>query len=72
MLCIICVAEKMYSARTRIFDYASEGVATYVTVIFKYPRVLIEDRILFLMQSLATTNKIKLSIYFPNPWLNRH
>jgi hypothetical protein len=71
MLCIVCVAEIMYLARTRIFDFASEGVATYVTVIFKYPRVLIDNRILFFVQSLAITSEIKLSIYFVNPWLNR-
>jgi hypothetical protein len=71
MLCIICVAEIMYLARTRIFDFASEGAATYVTVIFKYPRVLISDRILFYVQSLATRTEITLSTYFVNPWLNR-
>jgi len=60
----------MYFARTRIFDFASEGVVTYVRVIFIYPCVLIDDRILSLVQSLATTNEIKLSIHFVNPWLN--
>ena len=67
MLCIVCMAEIMYLVRMRIFDFANEGVATYVTVVFKYPRVLIDDRIFF----LATTSEIKLSIYFVNPWLNR-
>lgn len=71
ILCIVCVAEIMYLARTRIFSFATEGEATYITVIFKYPRGLIDDRTLFLVQSLATTSEIKLSIYFVNPWLNR-
>jgi len=71
MLCLVCVAEIMYFARTRIFDFASEGVVTYGTTVFKYPCVLIDDRILFLVQSLATTSKMKLSIYFVNPWLNQ-
>jgi hypothetical protein len=61
------MVEIMYLVRMRIFDFASEGVATYVTVIFKYPCVLIGDCIFF----LATISEIKLSMYFVNPWLNR-
>ena len=71
MLCIVCMVEIMYFARTRIFDFASEAVVTYGTAIFKYPCVLIDDRILFLVQSLATTSEMKLNIYFVNLWLNR-
>jgi hypothetical protein len=64
IICIVCVEKIMILTRTRIFNFASEGVVTYVTIIFKYSRGLIDDRILFLVQSLATTSEIKLSIYF--------
>jgi hypothetical protein len=58
------VDEIMFLARTWIFDFASERVVTYVTVSFKYPSGLTDNRIFFLVQSLATTSEIKLSIYF--------
>jgi hypothetical protein len=70
MICIVCVDEIIFLTRTRIFDFTSEGVVTYVTIIFKYPRGLIDDRILFLVQSLATTSEIIKRI-FCIPWLNR-
>jgi hypothetical protein len=71
MLCIVCVTGITYLAGTRIFDFSSEGVAKYVTLILKYPSVLTDGRILFLVQSIPTTSEIKLGIYFVNPWLNR-